>query len=70
MKKTILSLAVAAVFAFAIVACGGQTTDTEPELMEDAEEWVDEHIEDIEPEIDDFDEFEEVVEEMTEEVID
>jgi predicted small lipoprotein YifL len=49
MKKTFLSLAVAAFFAFALVSCGTQGTDAD---LQDETEVVEPDMDDIEPEID------------------
>jgi hypothetical protein len=64
MKKAFLSLAVAALFSFAIVACGGQTEE-QPVEGED-KEMVEEEIEEVEPAVK---EWVEEVEEEVEEVI-
>jgi len=52
MKKTFLSLAVAAFFTFALVSCGSQPTDADADLQDDTE-LVEPEIDDIEPEMDD-----------------
>jgi len=54
MKKTFLSLAIAALFSFAFVACGGPKTTEEEMDTEPAEEQVDEMDQEevLEPEVD------------------